>query len=1113
MKKEFTQSQVSDLIRNYENLIDELNIQANRIEQQKNNTVESFRRFNGLGGFTHFMDQELKKSVDYDGLFKKAKTEFTENLVHRIHIKSFLPEMLQVANEIQRNIEKTQKIQRIKDDSIFWNLHFSGWQKRMNKEYTDQLTESERVAQRVKKYQDELDKEFNLSSENLAQEFDSCNDLCLKEFNWLRETFDLGEVMNNLPSTVRKKMDQAAEIHDVYEKITQQINKNREVLSSFEVNTGALSKQDFSLNHYLREGKEISRSSESKQAVSNLCQYSLLLPYKSWLSEIVFQNKSSIKLLTESRDSLDAEKWFFKKQVNKNEFRHEYDQISKFLTDSVKGKLAGLHRQEKKAQQLSDHFDSEIYSQLLENHLPQIKKVAAELTSRNQPRPSVIKNLDTVFSKKSKIFQKPDELIEIKKKEAKKQVTLVVTNLVIKKMQEIPVSQCSKSIRGLRVKTLNDYNYNNMADIYAASGYQISSINGISDAVAFALRHQSEVIFKSLKEEAKIQITQLERTSELEKLIWILYSILELQKFNDYLYELKDEDYKTCEEYLADLKHCKLGVDFLARSEAELSEMYREYQFVRNFIKNWEGFNDRSLEKRLEQVIIPAPETAWNDFKNHPVPYITLMENFFPELTGTDADNYGLPDELARAVIEQDYFPEGLKVNLRKYQIWGVKYALHQENVLLGDDMGLGKTAQAIATMVSLRNTGSRHFMVICPLSVLINWSREIAEFSRLRSTTVYGSNYQDALNSWIKTGGVAITTYETAQKIVLPATQKLDLLVVDEAHYVKNPAAKRSKAVQALSKKASHRLFMTGTPIENNIDEMLSLIRMIQPRLFPEISQFAANTYARAFRDAIAPVYFRRKKEDVLTELPEKIESYEWCEMSPEEKRVYEREVLDRSYMEIRQLSWNVDNLMHSSKAARLREIVAEAKSNDSRVIVFSYFIKTIRAVERALNNKCSIFGPITGSVPTAKRQDIIDRFSKSAPGSVLLSQITAGGTGLNIQAANVVILCEPQFKPSIEQQAIARAHRMGQTKNNVLVYRLLCEDTIEEKLINMLRAKQKIFDDFADKSTAAERIQGQGTIETDMRDSAEIDQKTFHKLIEEEIEIINRRNAGKGN
>lgn len=113
MKKEFTQSQVSDLIRNYENLIDELNIQANRIEQQKNNTVESFRRFNGLGGFTHFMDQELKKSVDYDGLFKKAKTEFTENLVHRIHIKSFLPEMLQVANEIQRNIEKTQKIQRI----------------------------------------------------------------------------------------------------------------------------------------------------------------------------------------------------------------------------------------------------------------------------------------------------------------------------------------------------------------------------------------------------------------------------------------------------------------------------------------------------------------------------------------------------------------------------------------------------------------------------------------------------------------------------------------------------------------------------------------------------------------------------------------------------------------------------------------------------------------------------------------------------------------------------------------------------------------------------------------------------------------------------------------
>ena len=415
------------------------------------------------------------------------------------------------------------------------------------------------------------------------------------------------------------------------------------------------------------------------------------------------------------------------------------------------------------------------------------------------------------------------------------------------------------------------------------------------------------------------------------------------------------------------------------------------------------------------------------------------MENLFPELVGADEGNYGLPEDLAAEIYEQEFFPDGLRVNLRKYQIWGIKYALHQKKVLLGDDMGLGKTAQAIGTMVSLRNTGMKHFMVICPLSVLINWCREIRQFSHLRPFSIYGPSYRRELERWMKTGGVAVTTYETVQKIIQynVLSLPLDLLVVDEAHYVKNPKAKRSASVNAMCQNAERILFLTGTPIENNVSEMISLIQMLQPDIAQKIKHHSTgNTSAKAFRDTIAPVYFRRKKESVLSELPAKIEKQEWCDMGPVERRIYEDKVLRRSYMEIRQLSFNVEDLSISSKAQRMKEIIEETKANHSRVIVFSYFKNTLKQVCNLV--KKNVYGPIDGSISPDERQKIIDEFSQSPEGSILVAQIQAGGTGLNIQAANVVILCEPQFKPSIEQQAISRAHRMGQKKDSVLVYRL---------------------------------------------------------------------------
>ena len=229
--------------------------------------------------------------------------------------------------------------------------------------------------------------------------------------------------------------------------------------------------------------------------------------------------------------------------------------------------------------------------------------------------------------------------------------------------------------------------------------------------------------------------------------------------------------------------------------------------------------------------------------------------------------------------------------------------------------------------------------------------------------------------------------------------------------------------------------------------------------------------------------------------ELPPLIETQEWCTLSGQEEELYENAVLNRRYAEARRVSWSVDNLDNSSKARRMVELINEAQEDERKILVFSFFLDTIYKICDYLGDRC--WGPITGNTEIQKRQDIINDFETAPAGSVLVAQITSGGTGLNIQAASVVIICEPQFKPSIENQAISRAYRMGQARN-VLVYRLLCEESVDEKLTENLARKQAIFDAFADKSVAADIT---------IKQEAEIDDKTFGKIIDEEIQRINEK------
>lgn len=679
------------------------------------------------------------------------------------------------------------------------------------------------------------------------------------------------------------------------------------------------------------------------------------------------------------------------------------------------------------------------------------------------------------------------------KEKVKNASDALVAQAVLKVLQDIPIEEINRDKKGFRVKALIEYGYETIADIAPISVYTIASVRGISEDAAYSIKKIVNDIVSKARQGIKIRLSTDNQSEEATELVLALLQYHCSLAVSDDCSKLLSSSLQqiTCAE--EDLKVGLNGIRWFFSSKAKKEKAIEAFNLLTSLKDNEYGRNVGTQLDVADKIERTQGSDAWQDFSNNSVRYFNDLEDINPGVLGNDDSVYGLPEDLAREIQEECFFPDGLLCELRRYQEWGVKYILHQERVLLGDEMGLGKTVQAIATMVSLRNTGGTHFIVVCPASVITNWCREIRKMSLLSVTKVHGAGRKAALESWIKTGGVAVTTYETVAYCKLPDDFKFKLLVVDEAHYIKNPGARRSINVKNLSVYAERLLFMTGTALENKVDEMISLIRILQPEIASKVQGMVFMASAPQFREAVSPVYYRRKREDVLTELPELIESREWCTLTRNEETFYEQAVLSKNYAEARRVSWNVDDLKDSSKAARLLELIDEAKSDGRKVIVFSFFRDTLRKVSMLLGDLC--MNPINGSVTPQRRQEIIDEFDKAPAGTVLLAQIQAGGTGLNIQSASVVILCEPQFKPSIENQAISRAYRMGQTRN-VLVYRLLCEDTVDEKIMSTLESKQAIFDAFADKSMAAMA-------------SCDLDERTFGNIIEEEIDRINAKNG----
>ncbi|HEX4087682.1 MAG TPA: DEAD/DEAH box helicase [Trebonia sp.] len=465
----------------------------------------------------------------------------------------------------------------------------------------------------------------------------------------------------------------------------------------------------------------------------------------------------------------------------------------------------------------------------------------------------------------------------------------------------------------------------------------------------------------------------------------------------------------------------------------------------------------------------------WNDFLARPVTYNGLLIDVAELDPAREASQGFLPSDIAEQVRVFPLDQSLLKTSLRGYQTFGAKFALVQERVIIGDEMGLGKTMQSLAAMCHLAAKGATHFLVVCPASVVINWTREVERHTLLEARRLHlpGAKRQAAEREWAADGGVAVTTFEALRAMPEDLDVPIALMVVDEAHYAKNPTALRTQAVSEWASRSRRALFLTGTPMENKVEEFRVLVGHLRPDVAENLDLSDETLDGTRFRERVAPVYLRRNQEDVLSELPDRLETDEWVALEGPAMRTYRKAVTEGNFMAMRRAAFDPGTVKGSQKLRRLVEIAGEAADGGRKVIVFSYFRDVLETVAAVLASRdgvpgMPVVGPLTGDVPPAERQAMVDRLTSASGPAVLVAQIQAGGVGLNIQAASVVVIAEPQLTPSIEEQAIARAHRMGQVRP-VDVHRLLCEDSVDQRVLELLAAKREAFDEYARRSDMA--------------------------------------------
>jgi SNF2 family DNA or RNA helicase len=451
---------------------------------------------------------------------------------------------------------------------------------------------------------------------------------------------------------------------------------------------------------------------------------------------------------------------------------------------------------------------------------------------------------------------------------------------------------------------------------------------------------------------------------------------------------------------------------------------------------------------------------------------------------------------LEAAFLQKFKVPKNFKAELRPYQTEGFEW-LHRAaawgvGAILADDMGLGKTIQCLAFLTDRAKIGPA--LVVAPASVCRNWMAETEKFAPALTPYLFSENDREKLLKKAKPGDLIIVTYDMmTRESELFISKKWATVVLDEAQAIKNRATKRSETVMQLD--SDCRLLMSGTPVENHLGELWNLMQFANPGLLGSLDNFNEkfampieklkdSNRQDQLRRLVQPFILRRRKDEVLKELPAKTEITLNVQLSPEERAFYEalrRRAIEAmesdddktggkhlkilaQIMKLRRaachpkLADENSGFVESSKLRLFGEVVEELLENGHRALVFSQFVSHLAILEEYLQKKKITYQYLDGSTPLAKRQERIEKF-QAGEGDLFLISLKAGGTGLNLTGADYVIHMDPWWNPAVEDQATDRAHRIGQTKP-VTVYRIVAENTIEEKILQLHAKKRDLAD-----------------------------------------------------
>jgi SNF2 family DNA or RNA helicase len=659
--------------------------------------------------------------------------------------------------------------------------------------------------------------------------------------------------------------------------------------------------------------------------------------------------------------------------------------------------------------------------------------------------------------------------------ETKAAATHVKESQVLLELAKLPIDKLNDATEEtVRVETLRKYGYQTVASVYNSSAIQLEKIPGITLTSAQSLKALADQMYVAVAQTISYGFDLEDLSNTDTELIGNLQGLDHLRTATKNSTSKMKPIAENIKNSLPLTQPLKSRFRWFITSSTKKERALEALEQISFLIGDPLTITVIQAARLGLDTLEKKSEPPVEEFKRRSSDYYAILE----EVTNTrsnNAANRHFNQELLDKIDAQELDTSTIKATLRQYQNFGGKFALTQGRVIIGDEMGLGKTLQAISAIAHRHASGATRFLVVCPASVVTNWIREVDSRSELPIIKIHGEDHKAALQKWIQTSGIGITTFDTLKSFEITPEEitalKIDTIIVDEAHYIKNVDTGRSRTIQRWLANAPHVIFLTGTPLENRVDEFIRLATLLDPKIGGDLNRVILSSGPEPFKQAVAPIYLRRNTEEVLKELPELIEIAEYCSWEGVDKQKYEDAVASGNFMAMRRAAFNPMQEQIPGKLERLIEIVDEAIESGQKVIVFSYFRTVINQVMQALGDKA--IGPITGSVSSTQRQNIVDEFQNSPTPLALVGQIQAAGTGLNIQAASVVIICEPQIKPSLEVQAIARAHRMGQVRK-VQVHRLILPESVDEKMIAMLAYKQRQFDAYAKESDLADQASG---------------------------------------